>query len=88
MADKDIKLQGFKFYVCGLENTGITLVKQYTSQIPPIPRTYRESDAFFYEDLSSFILKSIGNDVVKLVSGSSGPLPVESMPISVLKVGS
>jgi hypothetical protein len=65
-ADKDIKLRGFKFYVCGLENTDITLVKQYTSQIPPIPRRYRESDAFFYEDLSSFILKSIGNDVVKL----------------------
>jgi hypothetical protein len=53
-----------------LENTDITAVKQYTSQIPPIPRTYRESDAFFYEDLSSFLLKSIGN-VVKLDNGTT-----------------
>jgi hypothetical protein len=32
-------------------------------QTSPIPMTYRESDAFFYEDLSIFLLKAIGNAV-------------------------
>ena len=67
-------LRGFKFYVCGLENTDITVAKQYVMQSPPIPRTYRESDAFFYEDLSTFILKSIGN-IVKLDNGTTLTVP-------------
>jgi hypothetical protein len=61
--DKDLRLRGLKFYAYGVENMGLTAVKQYASQIPPIPRTYRESDAFFYEDLSTFLLKSTANIV-------------------------
>jgi hypothetical protein len=59
-ADKDLSLRGFKFYVCGLENTDITVVKEYLMQTSLIPMTYRQSDAFFYEDLSIFLLKAIG----------------------------
>jgi Arrestin (or S-antigen), N-terminal domain len=73
-ADENFKLRGFEFYVCGLENTDITLVKQYVMQTPPIPRTYRESDVFFYEDLSTFILKSIGN-IVKFDNGTTLKVP-------------
>ena len=73
-ADKDILLRGFKFYVCGLENTNITAVKQYALQTPPIPRTYRESDAFFYEDLSTFLVKLLGN-VVRLDNGTTLNVP-------------
>ena len=70
-AGRGLQLRGLKFYVCGVEISSITEVKEYASQIAAIPRTYKESANFFYEDLSTFLLKSIGN-IIRSADDSSG----------------
>jgi len=63
-AGRGLQLRGLKFYVCGVEISSITEVKEYASQIAAIPRTYKESANFFYEDLSAF--SSIASSSVKV----------------------
>jgi hypothetical protein len=60
-AGRSLQLRGLKFYVCGEEISSITESKEYGSQAFALPTTYNEFNTFFYEDLSAFLLKSIGN---------------------------
>jgi hypothetical protein len=83
-AGRVLQLRGLKFYVCGVEISSITEVKEYASQIAAIPRTYKESANFFYEDLSTFLLKSIGN-IIRSVDDSSGNRLLE-VPKGVWKI--
>jgi hypothetical protein len=84
-AGRVLQLRGLKFYVCGVEISSITEVKEYASQIAAIPRTYKESANFFYEDLSTFLLKSIGNIIRSDDDDSSGNRLLE-VPKGVWKI--
>ena len=56
----------------GVKITGITVAKQYTMQMSLILKDISKSDAFFYEDLLTFLLKSTENIVRSDVDDGDG----------------